>query len=207
MSLRKIVVPVALLLASVSTPAVAQIAFNPQAGLSASRLSTDPPDTEGQARLGYQIGATLRIGGRLHLMPGVFWQRSGTQLRMRPTFQDPFNDGEIADITRQTDLSAAMVSLGFGYNVIHESIFKVRVHASAAATSIYEVDSEDSRLSKDNFKTLLLGVPIGAGVDILNLITVDLSYETGVTDLFEDYLGIPIDATNNVFRFNVGVVF
>ena len=198
----RIYIPVLLLTlwaCSSSLPAFGQLLVNPQIGLSASTLSTDPDNLESAARFGYQIGVSLRIGGRLHVQPGVYWQQSSTELREEvPTPQELRDD---------VNLDAILGTVVLGYNLIETQPVVLRVNGGLNGTSIVNVqDSEFDDLV--DFNTVLLGAPIGVGADLLGFLTVDMSYEFGLTSLFDQVFGIDVDdITNNVFRFNVGVIF
>ena len=181
-------------------PGFAQVAINPQIGLSASTLSTDPQGSEASARFGYQIGASLRIGGRLHFQPGIFLQRTGTQLKTQ-------SEVDLSTIKDEVDLQAIFVSAGLGYNLIETQPATLRLTAGLGGTAILDVQNNDLGLDIDNFNVILIGTPVGVGLDLLGLITVDLSYEFGLTNVFDDLFGIQVDATNNVLRLNVGLLF
>ncbi len=178
----------------------AQITVNPQIGISASMLSTDPQGSEATARFGYQFGSYLRIGSRLHFQPGVFWQRSGTELQTT-------DELDLEQLKDQVDLDAIFVFAGLGYNVIETKPLVFRVNGGVAGTAILNVEENLLGLELDNFNGILAGVPIGVGVDLLGFISADMSYEFGLTNVFDEIFGLTVDATNNVFRFNVGLVF
>ena len=192
--------PLLFLAVMTCSSAYAQIRINPQVGISASSLSTDPEGAEASARFGYQFGAYLRIGDRLFFQPGIFWQRSGTELRTA-------SEVDLSTIKDEVDLDALFASIGAGYRVLDTNPFAVRVSGALAGTAIMNVRENLLGLDTDNFNVILLGLPVGLGVDILNLISVDASYEFGLTNVFSDIFGIEVDAVNNVFRLNVGVLF
>lgn len=180
--------------------AQAQLTINPQAGISASMLSTDPQGSEASARFGYQVGTYLRIGERLYLQPGIFWQRSGTELRTT-------GELDLETLKDEVDLDAIFLSAGIGYNLIDSQAFVLRVNGGVAGTFILNVQDNLLGLELDNFNGLLAGAPVGIGVDLFGLLSADLSYEFGLTNVFDEIFGLTVDATNNVFRFNVGLVF
>jgi hypothetical protein len=178
----------------------AQFAVNPQIGLSASSLSSDPRDSEASARFGYQFGVLLRIGDRLHFQPGVFWQRSGTELKTR-------SEVDLTTIKDEVDLDALVVSAGLGYTLFDSKPIALRLTGALAGTAILNVQENLFGLDTDNFNVILLGMPVGVGVDLLGFLTADLSYEFGLTNVFDEFFGLEVDATNNVVRFNVGLLF
>ena len=179
-------------------PAYGQLTINPQAGISASTLSTDPQDLESAARFGYQVGVVLRIGGKLYLQPGIFWQRSSTELKEEVPSPSELNE----DI----DLDAILITASLGYNLLDNAAFRLRINGGLSGTSIVNVQEGEFEDLLD-FNTLLLGAPVGVGVDLFDIVSADISYEFGLTSLIDTVLGTDVDITNNVFRFNVGLVF
>ncbi len=188
------------ILISIFSSAEAQIAFNPQAGLSASMLSTDPQGSEATARFGYQLGAYLRIGNRLYIQPGIFFQRSGTELRTT-------DELDFETLKDEVDLDAIFLSAGLGYNLIETDPLVLRINGAIAGTFLLNVQDNLLGLELDNFNGVLAGAPIGVGLDLFGFLTVDASYELGLTNVFDEIFGLTVDATNNVFRLNVGLLF
>ena len=180
--------------------AVAQLRVNPAAGFSASTLSSDPTGAEASARFGYQVGLALRTGGAFHLSPGIYWQRSGTELRTEEEINLEILQDDI-------NLDALFLSLLAGYNLLDSNLIRLRATAGLGGTFIVNVGENDLGLENDNFRTVLLGTPIGIGVDLFDLLTLDVSYELGLTNVFDNLFGLEVDAVNNVFRFNVGLLF
>ena len=177
--------------------ACGQLIINPQVGLSASTLSTDPDSLTSSARFGYQLGLSLRIGDRLHVQPGVYWQRSSTELKEEIPSARELNDS--------INLDAILITVNVGYTLFDIDPLRLRINGGLNGTSIVNVaDSEFDDLV--DFNTILLGSPVGVGVDILDIFSVDLSYEFGLTSLFDQVFGLDVDVTNNVFRLNVGLL-
>ena len=61
------------------------LVLNPQAGLTATHLTSDPADITDQARVGYGFGGNVRIGGSVYLSPGAYVQRTSLQITARDT--------------------------------------------------------------------------------------------------------------------------
>ena len=181
-------------LLTLTQPIFAQIAVNPQVGLSASRLSSDPEGAESSAHLGYQLGGYLRMGKQLYFMPGLFYQRTGSELRTA-------DDITLEELKDQVDISGLLINLGLGYNVVNEQMLKLRVHGSLAGTTILSVGDNDLGLSEELFKDFFISAPIGIGVDLFGFLSADLISEYGLSNVFEVF-----DIKIHVIRFNVGVV-
>ena len=178
--------------------AFGQVIINPQIGLSGSTLSTDPDSLTSSARFGYQIGLSVRIGDRLHVQPGVYWQRSSTELKEEIPSPRELNES--------IDLDAILITVNVGYTLIETDPLNLRINGGLNGTSLVNVEDTEFDDLVD-FNTILLGAPVGVGADILNFISVDLSYEFGLTSLFDQVFGLDVDVTNNVFRLNVGLLF
>ena len=79
--------------------------------------------------------------------------------------------------------------------------------AGLGGTFIVSVGENDLGLESDNFNTVLVGAPVGLGVDVANIVTIDMHYELGLTNTFDNIFGLDVNAVNNVFRVNVGLLF
>ena len=171
---------VVLLAAAVALPAAAtaQMAINPQAGLTLSRLSDDPGDFEQSARIGYQFGGFLRLGERTWLQPGLFWIRSGTELEI----VDELTDDKIKDAT---DLQGFYVPVAIGTNLIDGESFRLRANVGGSAAIVTTVSDNDFGIEKDDFEDLIWSVRAGVGLDLSRL-TVDLAYDYGLTKVFKE---------------------
>ena len=62
-------------------------------------------------------------------------------------------------------------------------------------------------LTEDQLKTFAMGLMVGVGLDFL-FISTDLSYEFGLTDVFEsDVMNGIVSSKRNVLRFSAGIRF
>jgi len=189
----------ALLAAAVALPAAAsaQMAINPQVGLTLSRLSDDPGDFEQSARIGYQFGGFLRLGERTWLQPGLFWLRSGTELET----VDEITDEKVKDAT---DLQGFYIPVAIGTSLIDGDNVRLRASIGASATIVTTVNDNEFGIEKDDFEDLIWGARAGLGLDLSRL-TIDLAYDYGVTKVFKE--DDEDEVKNQVLSLTVGLLF
>lgn len=169
------------------------IKLNPQFGINSSKLSTDPEFAEPTARVGYQVGADLRIGGgKMFLEPGLFWYRVGTDL---------LSEDEITSqpLQGQVKINYLKVPLCVGYSVIDTRLFKARGSLGLVPSFYSGIKDNVLNLQNEDFKNLVLGLRFGIGIDIL-LITLDLDLEFGLGNALSTNSG----ARNDVLSLAVG---
>lgn len=166
--------------------------LNPQFGINSSRLSTDPDFAEPSARVGYQFGADLRIGGKMFLEPGVYWYRVGSDLLTT----DQVTSQPLQD---QVKINYLKVPLCVGYSVLDTRLLKFRGSTGLVPSFYSGIKDNIINLNNEDFNKLVLGLRFGIGVDIL-LFTFDLDYELGLGNAMSTNAG----ARNDVLSLAVG---
>ena len=171
---------VALLLTTMSVSA--QVTINPKAGINVSAIDAKLGDFDAQARAGWNAGVDFRLGdGFLYLQPGIHYYNYTA--RLIKDLNDP-NDVELKDETTIQNLKIP-VNLG---GIVPTYTLGVKERAGFA-------------FDKEALKDWTFGANIGAGVDIFFL-TVDVNYEIGLTDYFEN-----VEGKNNVLTLSAGIKF
>jgi hypothetical protein len=183
----------ALLWISSSAAAESKVTFTPQVGVNASFLTGDLNNVTYSSSAGYQIGLNIRFGGFFHLQQGLYWQRNEKELTN--------------DVTSSTGLvSTDMIHVPIlaGLTIVPLETLDLRVNTGASMNFLLNVGENTLGLTKDDFKTFVMGWVVGVGLDFLFL-SADLSYELGLTTAVEVVQpdGV-ISAKNNVLRFSVG---
>ena len=172
------------------------LVLNPQAGLTATHLTSDPAEITDQARVGYGFGGNVRIGGSFYLSPGAYVQRTSLQI----TARDTLTATTVKDVV---GVNSIYVPLKFGFNLSANAAsptsLGLRVFGGPALTIISSVKANDLGITKDDYKSTHLGFEAGAGLD-LALLTIDVSYEKGLGKTFKNS-----DAKQDVLRALIGI--
>jgi hypothetical protein len=204
---------IALIAASFS---YAQLGFGIKGAFTMSKLSTNLSDYTEAAKTGYQVGAFVRLGKKLHLQPEAYFTvKSGKTTFDIPT--DLSNPNSAKETVNQSvTLNSIDVPLLIGYQIAKLPGLKIRLQAGPVASMVvnkkYDINysgiTEEEKTSiEDSYKNANWALQFGAGVDFLFL-TADIRYELGLSDIndpadvsIKDYLP---NEKNNVFFISVG---
>lgn len=181
-----------------SNYAFSQFVINPQAGITASMLTTDPEGAEASGRIGYTFGANVRMGDKIYFNPGIFWVRSSNELTTRSELGEGTSFGEIRD---NASINMIHIPLQAGVKVIDTKPFAFRLAAGPSLSWVTDVKDNALGLSKEAYNERIWGAKVGAGIDLLFL-TVDLNYELGITELYKNS-----DTKNNMLSLTAGIKF
>jgi hypothetical protein len=157
------------------------VMINPQAGVTATHYTSDPDQITNSARVGYSLGGNLRLGGKLYVSPGAYYQRTSTQITQKDsvTFQD---------IKDAVGVNAVYVPLKLGVNLSSNAAsagsFGLRLYGGPSMTMVTSVSSNTFGLTKADYEGTSYGLEAGAGLDI-SAITIDLSYEKGLSKVLQ----------------------
>ncbi len=158
------------------------LVLNPQAGVTATHLTSDPADITDQARVGYAFGGNLRFGGSVYLSPGAYVQRTS----LRITRRDALTATTVKDVV---GVNSVYVPLKVGFNLSTNAASPgsvgLRVFGGPALTIISSVKANDLGITKDDYESTHLGLEAGAGLD-LTVLTIDVSYEKGLGKTFKN---------------------
>ena len=208
-----------ILLATISaTLSYAQLGFGIKGGFTMSKLSVNIGDYADAAQAGYQLGAFVRLGKKLHLQPEAYFTAKTGKLTFDYTEVDPNNpDGTISSsVEQQISLKTIDVPVLIGYQIAKLPTIKIRIQAGPVASIVVNkkfnvqfdgVDQPDgsSPLVEDDFSNVNWAAQFGAGIDFLFL-TADIRYELGLNNIYKAPETMTDDPTmkNNVFFISVG---
>lgn len=179
-----------------------QVALRPYAGFNSSNLSEELIDnSEWKSKLGYQIGVDVQFGDKLFIQPGIQFEAFNNLKR----FTLP--GGGTEEI--QLSTSYMRIPVLVGYRIGEEdAAFGLRVFAGPNAAFRLNGSTDDpfgDTSIEDELKGVVFGLSGGIGLDFLSIFFVDLGYQTGLTDVFEEVEGLNSGAKNNFFYGNAGI--
>jgi hypothetical protein len=195
-----------------------QLGMGIKAGVSMSKLTTDIKDYSDAAKVGYQLGAFVRIGKKLHLQPEAYFSAKTGKFKFDYTRLGP-TDTITSSVSQKISLSTIDVPILVGWQIAKLPTLKFRIQAGPVASIVVNkkfdvqfdgVDQEEdaSPILKDDFSNINWAAQFGAGIDFLFL-TADIRYELGLNNIFKTPDDWPKDATvkNNLFFISVGWKF
>lgn len=172
------------------------IVVNPQAGVTATHLTSDPAGITDQARVGYAFGGNLRFGGSIYLSPGAYVQRTS----LRITTRDTLTATTVRDVVGVNSIYVPLkVGFNLSTNAASPGSVGLRVFGGPALTIISSVKANDLGITKEDYEGTHLGFEAGAGLD-LTVLTIDVSYEKGLGKTFKNS-----DAKQDVLRALIGI--
>jgi hypothetical protein len=197
--------------------AYGQLGFGIKGAVSMSKLSTDIKDYSEAIKAGYQLGAFVRVGKKLHLQPELYFAAKTGKLKFDYTRIDPADSVTVtSSVSQKIKLSTIDVPVLIGLQVAKLPTLKFRIQAGPVASIVvnkkFDVEfdgitqeEDNSPIVKDDFSNVNWAAQIGAGIDFLFL-TADIRYELGLNNIFKTPDTWTEDATikNNAFFVSVG---
>ncbi|OQX81618.1 MAG: hypothetical protein B6D61_00470 [Bacteroidetes bacterium 4484_249] len=213
--MKKIVLITAIVL--ISSYSFGQLGFGIKGAFTMNTLSTDLSDYEKAAKTGFQAGAFVRIGKKLHLQPEAYFAVRSGELTAKIVGLDPNDLQNSVEVKQGMTLSTIDIPILIGYKIFDPPTLNVRLQAGPVISMVVnkkfdltldgvDAPEEVTNTLEDDFKNANWGLQFGAGVDFLFL-TVDVRYELGLSDLYEKSEANPIDfggIKNNIFFVSVG---
>lgn len=168
----------------------------PVVGVHASAFDSDVKKDNTSGRTGWNAGLDVRIRAkRFFVQPGLHYLNSS----MAVTKKDSLTDTKFFSGPRIHSLKLP-VMVGIYLTKANSGFFKLNVKAGAVGNYILAVDKNNqSKFTKDNLNEYAYGLNGGIGMEF-GLITLDLSYEGGITKYFKDS-----NVKNNILRITLGI--
>lgn len=189
----------------ISSLAFSQLGLGIKGAFTMSQLSTDVNDYTKAMKSGYQLGAFVRIGDKLHLQPEAYFTAKSGELE--------YASGAVK---QSFTFNTIDVPVLIGYKILDPPGLNVRLQAGPVASIVANkkisvttggIEQEATDEEKDYFKNMNWGLQFGAGVDVLFL-TIDVRYELGLSNMYDkpsDALdAAPGEFKNNLFFISLG---
>ncbi len=187
-----------LLLMAITSIATAQFEIRPFIGANFSNITESPDGLDTKAKVGGQLGASLLIGNKFHLMPGIAMFSRSTEY------------SDVNDITIDQKASGIIIPILVGYRFIdpsNEPFLNVRLWTGPSLMFLTKTEFDDELVDESvDWNSSQWGYQLGAGVDI-SIFFVDLGYEIGLSNTGEskDPISSLTDIKSNTFYLNLGV--
>jgi hypothetical protein len=141
---------------------------------------------------GFNAGGKVRVGSGFYVDGGVFWGANGGSVDSGGTEDDVVVSGVRFPVT-------------VGFRILRASIIDLRIYGGGVLDVASSVNDNDFGIVKDDVKSSIFSGRVGAGLDF-TLIALDLGYEFGLSDVFEDSAGLGAVKRNGWFG-EVGLRF
>jgi len=173
---------------------MAQVALKPAVGFNLTNVSKDPDSGEIKGQAAWQAGASILIGKKFYVEPGVFYVKKSTEYTsiISPAYaRSASYNSALSGYTAATaavsydefksDLTGVRIPVSIGVSLIGngESFIGVRIFGGGSMFIVTSVDNPV--LEKDDFNSPTWGVYAGAGLDIW-IFFLDMKYEWSLTD-------------------------
>lgn len=188
---------------ALSLSAFSQIELKPAIGFNVARFDSNPVLTIGNitdslissSRAGYQFGASLAVGRKLYVEPGIFY----TKLVQNFTPDNP----ERPEFAYSANYLRIPVQFGFQFIGHTTSFAGLKIFLGPSMLIPLSVKENDYGIVKDDLKSPQFDFAAGAGLNIW-LLFLDVSYGWGLTP---QYKVDPIEAKMQAFYANLGFRF
>lgn len=179
-------------------PALAQVKVNPKVGVNFSALDVKLQDITADARVGWNAGLDFRMGdGIFYFMPGAHYY--SYTARLVKEVQAP-DDLKLRD---ETTIQNLKVPINLGIRITGDNgLLGIHLHGGVVPSMVLGVtERTDFAFDRGRLNTFTWGANMGVGIDLLFL-TLDASYEIGMSDFFKNAEG-----RNNMLTISAGVKF
>lgn len=180
---------------ALSLSAFSQMELKPAIGFNSSRFDSNPDSLVASSRAGYQVGASLAMGQKIYIEPGLFYTRLNQQFLPADSLGTEF--------TYNTGYIRVPVNLGLLFIGNSESLASLRIFLGPSMFIPLSVRENTYNLVKDDVKSPQFDFNVGAGLNLWFLF-LDVSYGWGLTPQFKED---PIGAKMQAFYASAGFRF
>jgi hypothetical protein len=150
-----------------------QVEIRPFLGMNFSNVSDSPDGTSTQAKIGSQIGASLMIGNRFHLNPGIAYFSRSTEY------------SSSGNVNVDQTVEGVTIPLLVGYRFVDpttEPFLNFRIQAGPSLMFLTKTEYSDGEINDAvDWNDSQWGAQVGAGLDV-SIFFLDVTYEFGLTN-------------------------
>jgi len=191
------------LLAFASTTAFSQVDINPKIGYNIYNVTDEEGVFEADGQSGFNVGVDFRIGEAIYVQPGIHYYAINVDFQGVEEEDDDLVDMVVDDVRRQSLRIPVVVGTSF----FDRDNIDLRAFVGGAAFVPLEVDENNVfGIETDDYRDVNLGATIGVGLD-LKRVTIDASYDFGLTDSIDDDSSLDYNNKPNVFSLSLGYLF
>lgn len=157
--------------------AFSQINIKPSVGINTSLLKSDFSGFESEGKIGYQFGASVLIGDKFYVEPGLYYSTVYSEIIV----------GEIGEVNIDNKMSSLRLPVYLGYHIFgnsSETLANLRVFAGPSIAIITTID-ESSGLTKEDFSSALWGLDAGIGFNV-GWLFMDFGYEWALNNALKN---------------------
>jgi hypothetical protein len=185
----------------IATFSFSQLELKPAIGFNSARFDSNPVFSSGadsmqtDGKAGYQFGASLVIGRKLYVEPGVFYTKMAQGFITSDIEKNDFN----------YNATYIRVPVNFGFQFIGSttSFAGLKIFVGPSMFIPLSIKENDYPIVKADVKSPQFDFSVGAGLNVW-FIFLDVSYGWGLTPQFKDD---PIEAKMQAFYANLGFRF
>ena len=169
-----------LALGGVAQEASAQeLSINPVFGVNFFSISKDPPGTNSEVGVGFNIGGNIRSeNGQFYFQPGLFFQHQGFGLNI---------DTAAQTYSANVNMNSIRVPLLVGLKLLPPlplNVVNVNIHGGVAPSFLLSATDNNTGADVTNqYNAVGLGGIVGVGVEVF-FVTLDVDYEYGFLNFY-----------------------
>lgn len=161
-----------------------KISIIPSVGLSVNTMSNIESETNG----GFYLGAGIRLGKKVHLLTGMYYQayRINGQIDQNAPGNSNFQN---------LNSNYLIFPIQIGYHAIYTKYLKIHFAGGALASTYLDGEISSNTAQNLSFSKSLWALRVSAGFDVWRLVF-SASYDLGVSDVFVNGLDSKYRALN-----------
>jgi hypothetical protein len=172
-----------------------EFSIGPKLGISQGKISVTGEDfVSGDEKLGYHLGAFVRMGGHsIFIQPEFLFTQTGGTILLQ---SDPLNE-----LTYEASFNRIDIPMMFGFKLL--SLLRLQAGPIASILLDYKIEDALKNAADVDYSSSSLGYQAGIGFDIGNFI-LDFKYESSLSKISKSVAGFETDQRQNQLIFSAG---